>query len=197
MASVIEQLIGRWSPSSVVMIDVNCRPLLIDDRDAYVRRVRSMLASAAVVKVSTDDLAYLAPDTDAVDAARELLDAGAMAVLLTDGSGDVRVLTATEERSVPVPQVDVVDTIGAGDTFGGAALAWWAANGCTRQRPGIDGFADPGRRVRRQGSRHRVPTGRRRPAVGPRVVDRSVGRSCRSGVDRAGADASTDSRPWG
>lgn len=133
MVSVIEQLVGRWSSSSAVMIDVNCRPLLITDRDAYVRRLRSTLASAAIAKVSTDDLVYLAPDTDAVDAARALLEAGTQAVLLTDGSGDVRVLTATAERSVPVPQVHVVDTIGAGDTFGGAALAWWAANGCVRR----------------------------------------------------------------
>ena len=133
MASVIEELIEACSESTVVMIDVNCRPLLIDDRASYVRRVFAMVAATAVVKVSTDDLAYLAPDSDVLDAARSLLTAGAIVVLLTDGSGDVRILTADGERSVPVPKVEVVDTIGAGDTFGGAALAWFAANGCSRQ----------------------------------------------------------------
>ena len=133
MASVIEQLIEVRSETTVVMIDVNCRPLLVDDRASYVRRVFSMTAAATVVKVSTDDLAYLVPDSNALDAARSLLTAGATVVLLTDGSGDVRILTGDDERSVPVPPVGVVDTIGAGDTFGGAALAWFAANRCSRQ----------------------------------------------------------------
>jgi fructokinase len=34
--------------------------------------------------------------------------------------------------SVGVPQVAVVDTVGAGDAFGGAFLAWWTAKGLTR-----------------------------------------------------------------
>jgi fructokinase len=34
--------------------------------------------------------------------------------------------------SVDVPAVKVVDTIGAGDAFGGAFLAWWSGNGLTR-----------------------------------------------------------------
>jgi len=95
--------------------------------------IEELIEARAESKVSTDDLAYLAPDSDVLDAARSLLTAGAIVVLLTDGSGDVRILTADGERSVPVPKVEVVDTIGAGDTFGGAALAWFAANGCSRQ----------------------------------------------------------------
>ena len=37
-----------------------------------------------------------------------------------------------QEVSVEVPAVQVVDTIGAGDAFGGAFLAWGSANGLAR-----------------------------------------------------------------
>jgi fructokinase len=33
---------------------------------------------------------------------------------------------------VRVPQVDVVDSVGAGDAFGGAFLAWWIEHGLGR-----------------------------------------------------------------
>ena len=32
---------------------------------------------------------------------------------------------------MPVPRTEVVDTIGAGDSFGGGFLAWWANSGGT------------------------------------------------------------------
>jgi fructokinase len=44
-------------------------------------------------------------------------------VLVTDGGRPVRVVTAAGTELVPAPPVDVVDTVGAGDTFGGGFLA--------------------------------------------------------------------------
>jgi fructokinase len=55
---------------------------------------------------------------------------GAKAVLLTAGRGAVHVVTRDGgEVDVPVPTLSVVDTIGAGDSFGGGFLAWWQASG--------------------------------------------------------------------
>jgi len=50
-------------------------------------------------------------------------------VLLTDGGRAVVVVTASETSEVAVPQVPVVDTVGAGDAFGGAFLAFWHSTG--------------------------------------------------------------------
>jgi fructokinase len=41
-----------------------------------------------------------------------------------------------DEVHVPAPRVDVVDTIGAGDAFGGAFLAWWRSRGLGRDKLG-------------------------------------------------------------
>jgi fructokinase len=54
-------------------------------------------------------------------------------VLHTDGGRSVRIHWAKSDVEVPVPQVEVVDTIGAGDAFGGAFTAWWDQAGLGRR----------------------------------------------------------------
>lgn len=130
MADTTEALVGEAAANgAAVMIDVNCRPRIVPERDPYVARVERVMRSATVVKVSDEDLAYLRPGAAPLDAARSLLEVGTLAVLLTAGGGAVHVLTRDGEAAVPVPPTEVVDTIGAGDSFGGGFLAWWELSG--------------------------------------------------------------------
>ena len=62
-------------------------------------------------------------------AAPTLLDAGATLVLLTDGARAVWLVSRDFEVELPVPPTTVVDTVGSGDAFGGAFLAWWIGAG--------------------------------------------------------------------
>lgn len=132
MASVFEQCVHDVAEHVLVMIDPNCRSKIITDRDEYMQRLGRVLRRADVVKVSTDDLEYMAPDDDPADAARALLSTGTRVVLHTDGGRATHVHTATGSFDVPVPVVDVADTIGAGDSFGGAFIAWWQQAGLGR-----------------------------------------------------------------
>lgn len=126
----------------VVMVDVNARPHVIEDRHRYLERLWEVLSGADVVKVSDDDLAVIRPGVETLDAARGLLECGPSAVLLTAGAGEVVVLLRrgsdaeggldVVERRLPVSPVEVVDTIGAGDAFGGAVAAWWVQHGFGR-----------------------------------------------------------------
>jgi fructokinase len=54
-------------------------------------------------------------------------------VLITDGPSPVRILTADGERSVPVPAVQIRDTVGAGDAFVAACLVGWSEAGMGRE----------------------------------------------------------------
>lgn len=121
---------------AMVMVDVNCRPLVIDDRAAYVDRVMRVIAATDIVKVSDEDLEYLVPDRPLVEAAASLLGHGPSAVLLTAGGDGVHVVTAGGDTLVPVEPVEVVDTIGAGDSFGGSFLTWWTESGADRADTG-------------------------------------------------------------
>jgi fructokinase len=133
IATGIERLIASDVPAdALVMIDPNCRPEAVTDREAYLARLSRILGRADVVKVSIEDLAYLAPGVPAHAAAAALLDQGPALVLITDGPRSAKALMPGQAVSAEVPAVHVVDTIGAGDAFGGAFLAWWSANGLTR-----------------------------------------------------------------
>ena len=132
MASVFEQCVTAAAEHVLVMIDPNCRSKIITDRNEYMQRLRRVLRRADVIKVSTDDLEYMAPDDAPDEAARSMLAAGAQVVLHTDGGRATHVHTPTGSFDVSVPSVDVVDTIGAGDSFGGAFVAWWHEAGLGR-----------------------------------------------------------------
>jgi fructokinase len=129
IAATVEALVAGAPDRLLVFVDPNCRPTIIRDDAGYRARLDRVLRRADVVKVSGDDLAYLDPDGDPVEVARGLLAHGAHVVLFTDGGDSVRILVGDTEIVVPVPGVQVVDTVGAGDAFGGAFLAFWQLAG--------------------------------------------------------------------
>lgn len=129
MAATVETMFVDREPGCLGMVDVNCRPQVIGDRDGYLERLRRVVSSADVVKASDEDLAHLVPDASTDRAAAELLADGASLVLVTFGGDRVEIHTATGRHDVPVAPVEVVDTIGAGDAFDAGLLAWWAGSG--------------------------------------------------------------------
>jgi fructokinase len=118
---------------TLVMLDPNCRPRVIRDRAAYLDRLERVETRADVVKVSVEDLAYLAPDRLPAAAAQAILDLGPSVVLVTDGADPVLIVTAKGVVEVAIPAVSVVDTVGAGDAFGGGFLARWIERGLGRE----------------------------------------------------------------
>jgi fructokinase len=134
MATALEAVVEELSGHALVMVDPNVRPWVIADADTYRSRLGRVLARSDVVKVSEEDLAWLEPERSAADAARMLLQGGPRVVLLTRGAEGVQVVTSAGDVPVPAPEVEVVDTIGAGDAFGGGFLAWWRAQGLGREQ---------------------------------------------------------------
>ena len=129
IGATIEWLVERSDPSLLVMLDPNCRPSATRDPVAFRGRIDRIVARADVVKVSDDDLRFLAPDQAPDATIDRLLTLGARVVLRTHGSDDVEIWMASGPGTVAVPRVEVVDTVGAGDAFGGGFLASWIAAG--------------------------------------------------------------------
>ena len=67
MATAIGGGVAGPSPATLLMVDPNCRPGVIADRDAYLGRLGAILARRDIVKASVDDLAYIAPATAPVE----------------------------------------------------------------------------------------------------------------------------------
>src|SRR5258705_1420566 len=128
-----EQLVAALPDDITVMLDPNCRPGAIASRQAYLDRLDRILRRADVVKTSTEDLAYLFPGQDAGDGAGQLLARGPACVVVTDGAAPARAFTpGGPQIRADVPAAPVVDTVGAGDAFGGAFLTWWIGKGLGR-----------------------------------------------------------------
>ena len=122
MAGAVEALVGRLAGRALVMVDPNIRPAAIADEAAYRARLDRVLAGADVVKVSDEDLGWLAPG-------ETLLERGPAVTLVTRGGEGATVHGAFGSLEVAAPPVSVVDTIGAGDTFSAGWLAWWTEHG--------------------------------------------------------------------
>jgi fructokinase len=140
IASTIEAFVAGLAADVVLMLDPNCRPSAISDPGMYRDRLERIRRRADVMKLSLEDLDYLQPGAPTEVAARALLartpDEGPAAVLLTDGPRPVIVYARDGERHVPARDVKVADTVGAGDAFGGAFLAWWIASGLGQKELG-------------------------------------------------------------
>jgi len=112
----------RKRPGCAVSIDLNVRPAALPDRETYRARIERLVREADIVKASDEDLAWLHPKLDPEDAARAQLTLGPKLVVLTHGPRGATAMTAEHEITVPAPQVQIADTIGAGDAFQAALL---------------------------------------------------------------------------
>jgi fructokinase len=132
-ALALQAVVEAVAEEALIMVDPNCRPTFIADRGSYRRGLAATLRYAHVVKASVDDLAYLEPGAEPAGAARSLLEDGPRVALVTLGGDGALVVTADSQERIAAPRIEVVDTIGAGDAFGGGFLAWWRLRGLGRQ----------------------------------------------------------------
>jgi fructokinase len=102
----------------VVVFDPNVRLSLIDDLPSYRQRTRHWLGFTDVLKLSAEDAEALAPGIAFDAAARDWLQAGPRAVIVTLGDdGAVLYRRGHDPILISAPEIEVADTIGAGDTF--------------------------------------------------------------------------------
>lgn len=126
--SRIEDHLARAREHATVSIDPNVRPLLVPPA-VYRERLPRWCALADVLRLSEDDLALLLPGTGPEEACDTWHAAGVRLVVITlGGRGAVASLDGLRV-TVPTPAVDVVDTVGAGDSFTAGLLHRLAAFG--------------------------------------------------------------------
>jgi fructokinase len=127
---VITDLLRREHDRGQVTIsyDPNLRMTRRWPRADGVARVEATVALADLVKVSSEDLAWLCPGEDPADVAARWIGLGAGLVVVTLG-GDGSLGLAAGGTSVRLPgrAVTVVDTVGAGDAFSAGLLDALAA----------------------------------------------------------------------
>ncbi len=124
-ADAYASLLNQHGSEKAVMLDPNIRPGFISDQTRYRTRLNAMIAQADIVKVSDEDLDWIIPGPESLtDKVPLLLKESPAVVIVTKGSeGASGYLADGRSTSVPVKKVEVVDTVGAGDTFNAGVLA--------------------------------------------------------------------------
>ena len=137
-AEVVTRWVTQARSQATIIFDPNLRPSILGDRAGVRRSVEGFVGLADAVKVSDEDLRWLYPGRDPLDAVLEWHSRGPGLVVLTAGANGALAASAAGLVSCPAPRVTVVDTVGAGDTFTGALvdglLRAGLAGACARDR---------------------------------------------------------------
>ncbi|HZB21739.1 MAG TPA: carbohydrate kinase [Blastococcus sp.] len=118
-AAQVTNLLERERERGRVTIsyDPNVRPALLGSPEEARPGIEHLVSLSDVVKVSDEDLHWLYPDRRDQDVARDWLALGAPVVVVTRGGEGVFAVTAHLELDRPATPIDLVDTVGAGDSF--------------------------------------------------------------------------------
>lgn len=128
-ATTLSALLRSARRSSTISYDPNARPTLMGAPEDVRARIEENIALSDVVKASDEDVAWLYGTEDVEDVAASWRDLGPSLTVLTRGGDGAVAFSASGRVQVAPVQVEVVDTVGAGDTFSAGILDALAAKG--------------------------------------------------------------------
>ena len=124
--ALVERERARGAAGALIAYDPNIRLNVEPDLARWRDQLDWMLPRTDLLKVSDEDLGLLLPGTDVEAFAARALGLGVSLVVVTRGAQGATGWNAKSRVVIdPVP-VQVVDTVGAGDTFQAALITWLA-----------------------------------------------------------------------
>ena len=120
-----------------VVFDPNIRPQVLSDREKYVVLVEKWIGISSVVKLSDDDFEWLYPGKSPESVAEQWLQGGVALVVMTHGVDGLVGYTSDGVVEVAGEKVNVVDTVGAGDTVGAIVVHGLITDGLLNMRGSV------------------------------------------------------------
>ena len=130
IASTLRELVEREHARTLISFDPNIRLNVEPDLARWHAALEGMLPRTQLLKISEEDLALLRPGMSLHAFAAAALAQGVSLVVVTRGAEGAAAWTARHHVSAPPLPIEVVDTVGAGDTFQAALLTWLAEQRC-------------------------------------------------------------------
>jgi fructokinase len=124
-ASAYEKLFIQEIKNKVLFLDPNIRSTFISDEISYRKRLNKMISSSDILKVSDEDLDWIVASGSSINEKIEKLhNLGAKLIIVTKGAEGVAAYVKNKKViNLPAQKVNVIDTVGAGDTFNAGFLA--------------------------------------------------------------------------
>lgn len=120
---IYETLMMREASKRVMFLDPNIRASFITDREKHLARMERMIALSDIIKLSDEDLDWFSETGNHEEIVRQWLTLGPKLIIVTKGPHGADAYTKRGKISVPGVKVEVVDTVGAGDTVNAGILA--------------------------------------------------------------------------
>ncbi|PCJ91205.1 MAG: carbohydrate kinase [Hyphomicrobiales bacterium] len=124
LGTKLETIMASCSDTHLISLDPNIRADLIPDEQAYRARLKRCYAHAHIIKISIADLEWLEPKKPYQLVAQEWLQGGAQLVVITHGSKGSHAFTNKDDVKFGATKTEIVDTVGAGDSFMSGLLAY-------------------------------------------------------------------------
>ena len=128
--SALIALAEREQGRRVIAYDPNLRPSIEPDMDIWRESYAQFSASASFIKASDEDIRTLMGEgTSLENFATDAIAKGAQIVVVTEGAAGATVYSQGGGRAKSAPvEIEVADTVGAGDTFQCSSLHYLNAN---------------------------------------------------------------------
>jgi fructokinase len=117
-AAVLFDWAVKCAEFAPIVFDPNVRPSFLGNREKYCQAVEKWVGISSVVKLSDEDISWLYPDQSMDEVAHRWLEGETSLVVVTRGAKGIIGYTQGASEEVEGVKVDVVDTVGAGDTVG-------------------------------------------------------------------------------
>lgn len=127
--STILELAEAERDDRLVAFDPNVRATLANDHADYRARIERALGATTLLKTSDEDLAWIYPDRSFDEAVHRVFALGVRLIVVTRGADGSEAITVSHRVRVAAEDVEVSDTIGAGDSFLAALLVWLDEHG--------------------------------------------------------------------
>lgn len=117
-------LAEKKAKGTVTAVDPNIRPGFIHDRETYIKRLDNVLSNADIIKLSDEDIEWLAPKRDVDEVAKDIIARhNTPLFILTRGAEGATAYFNHQSVTVPsFTNIKIADTVGAGDCFMAATL---------------------------------------------------------------------------
>jgi fructokinase len=141
-ADAFAALAARERRRRLITLDPNVRLNVEPDLEVWRARVQAMAAHADLIKVSSEDLTSMYPSRSVDATVERWLADGVRLVVVTRGADGATGFTERYRVVAPGERVEVVDTVGAGDSFQAALLCAIDELGLA-SRSGLEGLEEP------------------------------------------------------
>ncbi|MFC9351666.1 carbohydrate kinase [Arthrobacter sp. NPDC057013] len=136
-ASVVRELLEQSHQRCTVTYDPNIRPALVGSHAEALGIFEELLPYTEVVKLSDEDARWLYPRLTLEEISQRILRLGPALVAVTRGAEGSLLSTGAAQVAVPSVRSEVVDTIGAGDSYMSALIYGLLMRGADGLAPSV------------------------------------------------------------